>query len=131
MTLQEIYDAVVLHLATQGRPAMDEDGNCLYRGPGKTKCAVGCLIPDEMYDPVMDSGGGKSITDLVLHKQYSLPEYFYVGEVEELLTDLQAAHDFWTMGGDTGLAEELNRIAGKYGLDNTAVRNGFPRYFED
>ena len=29
---------------------------CVYRGPNGTKCAIGHLIPDEKYNPLVDSG---------------------------------------------------------------------------
>jgi hypothetical protein len=56
MTAQEIFDRVATHLLKQGRKSisarMDDDGGilCAYRGADGTRCAVGCLIPDEHYD---------------------------------------------------------------------------------
>ena len=29
--------------------------SCRYRGPDGTACAVGCLIPDELYDPLIEN----------------------------------------------------------------------------
>ena len=55
MTPQEIFDTVARHLFAQGTRAHDEiTDQCRYRGPGGTKCAVGCLIPDEAYDSEME-----------------------------------------------------------------------------
>lgn len=34
-------------------------GMCAYRGKGNNKCAAGCFIPDELYNPKMDSRGLK------------------------------------------------------------------------
>lgn len=50
MTEQEIFDKVAEHLQKQGHRALNEDGVCVYRGKNGTKCAVGALIPDELYD---------------------------------------------------------------------------------
>lgn len=53
MTLQETFDMIVKHLAQQGRRSELTGGfayGCAYRGPDNMKCAVGCLIPDELYD---------------------------------------------------------------------------------
>ena len=67
MNLQEIYDTVKAHLLKQGRRASDVcGGTCYYRtkeyGSDATlKCAVGCLIPDELYDPEIE---GVGITDI-------------------------------------------------------------------
>lgn len=52
-TMQEEFDAVVAHLYKQGKKAMSGKG-CAYRGENGTMCAVGCRIPDEMYDPKME-----------------------------------------------------------------------------
>lgn len=55
MTPQEIFDRVVTHLRKQGKKAVIEnefgDISCLYRTPDGLKCAVGCLIEDDEYDP--------------------------------------------------------------------------------
>ena len=52
-TLQEIFDQAAKHLLLQNKQAMliDSTGqkNCLYRGAGSTKCAVGCFIADDEY----------------------------------------------------------------------------------
>lgn len=49
MTNQEIFDTVYRHLLSQGKRAKTEDGDCVYRTEDGAKCAVGCLIPDELY----------------------------------------------------------------------------------
>lgn len=54
MTGQEIFDTVARHLFKQGHQAIGDDGMCAYRGIGGDKCAVGCLIPDEFYDPFIE-----------------------------------------------------------------------------
>src|SRR5574338_424884 len=54
-THQETFNTVAAFLLKQG-PARDEYG-CLYRGPNNTKCAAGCLIPDDKYEKRFDLGG--------------------------------------------------------------------------
>ena len=57
MTTQEIFDTVVNHLFTQGRPAIeDSTGYCKYLTASGLKCAVGCLIKPEHYHPDMEGG---------------------------------------------------------------------------
>lgn len=54
---QKVFDRVLDHLRTQGEPAMTVNCECRYRTQreGKTlSCAVGCLIPDEVYDPSIE-----------------------------------------------------------------------------
>lgn len=56
LTMQQTFDKVSRHLFKQGRPSVSIGGTCLYRGPNNTRCAVGCLIPDELYQKKMDCG---------------------------------------------------------------------------
>ena len=48
-TLQETFDKVATHLLTQDEQSMDAGGGCQYRYHGLA-CAVGCLIPDQVYE---------------------------------------------------------------------------------
>lgn len=66
-TLQETFDKVARHLLTQQAKAEQPDGNCAYRGEHGRKCAVGCLISDEEYDPKME---GSSVP---CEKEYAYP----------------------------------------------------------
>jgi len=50
MNRQEVFDKVATHLLTQ-KVKSDENGYCMYRGPNGLKCAIGCLIPDDMFMP--------------------------------------------------------------------------------
>ena len=58
-SLRTVFMRVRDHLLSQAARAVDADGFCMYRGRGGTKCAVGCLIPDEAYDRVMEGSGAK------------------------------------------------------------------------
>lgn len=66
MTRQEIFDRVVRHLLSQKQKAAIDDvyGNtrCRYRTPDGLRCAVGCLIPDDAYDPSIE---GFAVGDLL------------------------------------------------------------------
>ena len=61
MTQQEIFDTVLAHLRKQGKASMSGADSCRYRGPDGTACAVGCLIPDELYDPLIEGADSTSI----------------------------------------------------------------------
>jgi hypothetical protein len=50
MTRKEVYDKVMTHLAGMSQPSVNSDGKCAYRGTGGRMCAVGCLIPDNVYN---------------------------------------------------------------------------------
>ena len=51
MNQQEVFDKVVRHLLKQGERAISDNGRCAYNDSHGRKCAVGCLITDEAYNP--------------------------------------------------------------------------------
>lgn len=57
VTLQEVFDRVVNHLLMQNAQSFaSKNGEiCAYRGADGLMCAVGCLIPDNLYKPEMDA----------------------------------------------------------------------------
>lgn len=50
---QLIFNQVKAHLFAQGGPSM-RGGALGYRGENGRKCAIGALIPDELYEPAME-----------------------------------------------------------------------------
>ena len=96
MTPQEIFDTVARHLFTQGTRAYDEIiDQCQYRGPGGTKCAVGCLIPDEAYSRDME---GWPVENVVVsfgnNSAEPRPGFpVWLEDNASLLACLQAVHD--------------------------------------
>ena len=66
-TRQEIFDEVVAHLRKQGcRSMRSYDGTgtlkCAYRGAEGTRCAIGCLIPDDRYDESLEGDNAEDPT---------------------------------------------------------------------
>ena len=130
MTEQEIFDTVLTHLREQGKAAATDDGGCRYRDADGTACAVGCLIPDELYDPVIE---GLSVSQIIraavyLHDQAQARAPFtritnHIGaEHLQLLQELQDAHDVYLF--DSGMAaweEGMHRIACAFDLQYTPV----------
>ena len=55
MTDQQVVDTVGAHLVKQGVRSVDARGDCVYRDAYGNECAIGCLIPDELYDPEMEN----------------------------------------------------------------------------
>ena len=89
MTRQEIFDKVVAHFAVQ-REAAAEDGVCMYRTPDGRKCAIGALIPDEVYSQRLED---KSVGALLLE----FPDIMRASGLSEgdlcFLFALQDVHD--------------------------------------
>jgi hypothetical protein len=102
MERQDIFDTVATHLFKQGKRAVDRegpDGFCMYRGHGNTRCAVGALIPDEVYDVKME---GNTLSGLLMAYGDVLPPW--MRDERELLRELQLVHDepaYWAEGGVT------------------------------
>lgn len=61
MTTQEAYERMRVYFSRPGAkraitddPADDDHTLCCYRTEDGAACAVGCLIPDELYDPAIE-----------------------------------------------------------------------------
>lgn len=90
MTNQEIFDKVADHLIKQGRKSIRENTSryCMYRGADGTMCAVGCLIPDELYSADMED---LTADDLI--KKFPNTKKIFNPRSTNLLLDLQDVHD--------------------------------------
>ena len=72
---------------------------CAYRGEGKTMCAVGCLIPDEIYHPIMEGMsigsifGAYSQVEEHIYKKYGVTEGPESEAVYRSLRRAQRYHD--------------------------------------
>lgn len=95
MNNQEAFNRVCEHLAAQGQRCSDpETHSCLYRNEYGLKCAVGALLPDDIYDPSMDigeKGNSLSVEQLVYHYP-KVAELFKNVDIE-LMSSLQLIHD--------------------------------------
>ena len=90
MTVRDVFDAVKKHLLTQNRRASffsDNIERCRYRVETEEgevlKCAIGCLIPDDLYDKDFETN---SIYDL--RNEGIIPQHLI-----RILAELQIIHD--------------------------------------
>lgn len=99
-TTEEVFEYIRHHLLTQMKRCVDDKGDCLYRNKQGLKCAAGCLIADDEYDPNME-----------YKKWYSLViEKFVPKEHRELIRKMQYIHD------DTPVSDwelVLNEVGGR------------------
>lgn len=91
-SLDEIKAEVIKRLREQGFLAMEE-GMCRYRTPQGLKCAVGVLIPDELYSGSMEGYGVGTLFTEFPHVMETLFPYHLMEEVKYLLIQLQNIHD--------------------------------------
>lgn len=103
-TAQEVYSQVRKHLLTQGIQSMIEFHGCQYRGPDGLKCAAGCLVSDEEYQPEME---GK-VWEYVVHQKIAPIAHM------ELISELQTIHD---MKDPASWEHCLNKLAADFNLE--------------
>lgn len=137
MTKQEAYEKMREFFSRPGavlaveRMTHNPDKfKCVYRGGAEAtspvRCAIGCLIPDEQYDPWFDEHGditGKGILDLdeagrlpaVIEDSIQACGY---DDFLDFLETCQSAHDRIGINqGTTGaFVRDLDAIAERYGL---------------
>lgn len=128
MNNQEVFDKVATHLFTQGKRATDSLGACVYRGPNGTSCAVGCLIPDELYHPGIE--GGSIVT--IRHRPVAQPIVaalnFEDPDRYKLLEQLQHVHDDQTHNDDRAwkstatMRAALKAVSDQNGLDHSILK---------
>ena len=90
ITEQEAFDRMVNHLRKQGKKSVHEiTRTCLYRHPDGLKCAVGALIPDELYKPDFETRTASDVFKLSTHLNS-----LFVHDIYLLLDRMQEIHDF-------------------------------------
>jgi hypothetical protein len=113
MTAQDVFDRSYLGVLGQGGPSYDYwtehapegGGGCRYRGRNGRRCAAGWLVPDELYDPRME---GKSWGTWNAEMFRPFPE---LAPHEQLIRELQSAHDNCARLRDDGFADEFRKRA--------------------
>jgi hypothetical protein len=121
--LQEAFTKAYLGLAAQGFTrsfGMGRYGSsCLYRASDGKKCAVGHLIPDELYDPEVNSIPFWSALDCA--KGW---KKLFQNISKTKLAELQDCHDKATIYTDGSIGIEDDPEKMKTLLANFAVING-------
>jgi len=131
---QEIFDYVTPLLFAQGQRSMYPDVNgeptCAYRGgeAGELRCAVGFIIPDELYTPALESECvSNPAVQFVLKNVITHPFGPAYKGLGQFLGDLQDVHDGWICDGVDGntasfnLYDDLLGLADAYELDETVL----------
>lgn len=115
---QAKFDFVVAHMRRQGRRSANRKGDCLYRGPGGTACAIGCLIPDGLYRQRMEGLSALDLSERYPDLAPFLPD-------REIAGDWQAGlHDLMDGDFDPEVFEERARALARYqGLVYTPPAN--------
>lgn len=127
LTTQEAYEQIRSYFSRPGAVLAKSGGYCQYRDERGNKCAVGCLIPDELYDLALDGGIilGEEMEDnnvaAIINMHPRLKE-ICDGDTEEgqlklrFLTRAQAEHDDHSVKSVGLFLEELDFLAREFGL---------------
>ena len=119
MDTQDVFDYCASHMLMQGKRGCDERGKCMYRAPGGGRCAVGFLIPDSIYSPIMEHRYAGDLAAMLETTWYGHRFARFLRAHIGLLHELQAIHD----GREPGAWQtELYALAQRRGLDVTVVR---------
>lgn len=114
MNNQEAFNIAARHLLKQGRRSVIEPQlSCAYRGADGLKCAVGALIPDELYEPRFEGIGVGTLK----WKEPTFREHF-AGVSVWVLNELQHVHD---LKPPETWRTELQRVGQKYQLDTSVL----------
>ena len=113
MSIKQIINKVENHLLKQNAKSLNSEANCRYRGDNGMSCAIGCLLPDEIYDPLIE---GKGVLSDILKARLT-----HVVGVQntaknkklELLGELQDVHDMYFV---EHWPEELAKLRIEYGI---------------
>lgn len=114
---QNLFDKVALHLITQNKQSKRTgDATCRYRGANGTSCAVGCLIPDELYDKKIEFESWYSFIPEGRYNGYGYPTS---SDDKDML--LKGIYDHINPQGDSNtdsMIEELQQVH-----DNSSVED--------
>lgn len=93
MTAREIFEKVKTSLLSQAESSKF-NGKCFYRHPfDNLKCAIGHLIPDELYQSTIENCLVKQLPDNIL--DHILPDDFDRETGISFLIEIQLIHDYW------------------------------------
>jgi hypothetical protein len=134
MSLQKMFDTAAVGMLRQGKQSKSRTGKCAYRGDNGCKCAVGFLIPDELYDNDLE---GIGIWELEHSDQYDALNTAKFREtlIQMRMTDserlgllgaLQSCHDSaWGQQKPSFTRDlwhqELTRIARDFSLSTKSI----------
>ncbi|MGF6792730.1 hypothetical protein [Paraburkholderia sp. 35.1] len=121
MTLdtQDVFDIVAWQLLRQnGQSMAHESARCRYRAPDGKRCAVGWLIPDDVYSPRLEHLGVRDVAAILCKTDHGIRFAEFLCRHMSLLRDLQGMHD---ARAPAEWPAALREIARGYGLRETVI----------
>lgn len=123
---QEIFDVIAWNLLRQHARARvvhdDGRGQCRYQAPDGKRCAIGFIIPDDIYHPTLEGLRVADLAHQLLHTNFGREFARLLYRDLELLTALQQMHD---RSSPAQWGVELAVIARRFGLSSMVVDEWF------
>ncbi len=89
-TSQEIVEHSARHMLKQGRPCLDDNGDCVNVNENGEQCGIACHIPKEnfrLFGGLLDNKGQGGTF------WYSLRKFGLIEDSYELLAQIRTIHD--------------------------------------
>lgn len=123
MDKQAVFNKVATALLAQNCTSIGSHHACRYRGYNNTRCAIGVLLPDDMYD---SSWEGYGVQEILGHNEHSpLAKALGIedGADIEFLCNLQSAHDGIRIGipFDEQLRQRMSVVATQWHIDDDVL----------
>ncbi|WP_395066127.1 hypothetical protein [Paraburkholderia silvatlantica] len=118
---QDVFDVIAWQLLRQNARATAFDGvKCMYRAPDGKRCAIGWIMPDEVYHKTIEFMGVRDIAQQMINTNYADAFARFLYRHMDLLRDLQEMHDA-RMPCDWPVAMRV--IAQRYHLNSSVIEN--------
>lgn len=115
---QQVFDKVALHLLKQNARSLAKEasggaaqGDCAYRGENGLMCAVGCLIPDDLYDPETEGTTASNIIACDVRLQVlfepEVASYFFLDKLQNI-HDVEPVQDWYFHLRDFAIKHSLS-----------------------
>lgn len=116
---QDVFDVIAWRLLFQNARARAADGiKNLYRSPDGKRCAIGWIMPDDVYAPEFESKGIREIAAYLAETDEGKEFAAFVAAHVSMLCDLQGLHDAYR---PDEWPNRLHLIAQKYDLSETVI----------
>ncbi|MEM5403807.1 hypothetical protein [Paraburkholderia unamae] len=125
---QDVFDIAAWHLLRQhGQAIAPGTSKSMYRAPDGKRCAVGWLMPDDVYSRSLEFFSVRDLASMMLdstrHEHHAFTAFLIRHMV--LLSELQHMHD---SNPPAQWPARLRVIAHQNGVNSRVVDSGLPAY---
>jgi hypothetical protein len=94
LTRQDLFDVIAWNLLRQNAKATAPDGvKCRYRAPDGKRCAIGWIMPDDVYSEALEYRGVPDVATVLMGTEYGGDYARFLDRHIGMLNDFQEMHD--------------------------------------